>query len=181
VAISKIRIIAGKWRGRKLDVINLPALRPTPDRVRETLFNWLQEDIVGACCLDLFAGTGVLGFEALSRGAGAVFMIESNPKIVESLKHHAEMLGSKSHTIKLADAMSWVRQSINKFDIIFLDPPFGKGYLEPCLEAISEEMLLKPKGLVYVESEKKLVLPSDWKITKETKISNVESMLVEPI
>jgi len=181
VSISKIRIIAGKWRGRKLNVINLPALRPTSDRVRETLFNWLQQDIVGAHCLDLFSGTGALGFEALSRGAGEVIMIESNPKIVESLRNHARMLGSESHTIKLVDAMSWVRQSIKQFDIIFLDPPFGKDYLEPCLEAISEEMLLKPKGLVYVESERKIVLPSGWKIKKKTKAGNVQSMLIETI
>ncbi|GJM04709.1 MAG: ribosomal RNA small subunit methyltransferase D [marine bacterium B5-7] len=180
-AVGKVRIIAGKWRGRKLDVINSPGLRPTPDRVRETLFNWLQQDIVGARCLDLFAGTGALAFEALSRGAAEVFMIESNPKIVETLKLHAETLGSAGHTIQLADAISWLKQGINGFDIIFLDPPFGEGYIEQCCVAISEESLLKPKGLVYIESEKKLALPNGWEIRKQTKAGNVQSMLIEPV
>ena len=179
-APGKIRIIAGKWRGRKLDVINSPGLRPTPARVRETLFNWLQQEIVGARCLDLFAGTGALAFEALSRGAAEVFMIESNPKIVESLKQHADTLGSEGHTIQLADAASWLRQGVNGFDVIFLDPPFGKGYIEQCCEAISEESLLNPKGLVYIESEKDLALPKGWEIRKQTKTGNVQSMLIEP-
>lgn len=179
--MSKIRIIAGKWRGRKLDVINSPGLRPTPDRVRETLFNWLQQEIVGARCLDLFAGTGALAFEALSRGAAEVFMIESNPKIIETLKQHAETLKSEGHTIQLADATSWLKQGINEFDIIFLDPPFREGYIEQCCETISEESLLRPKGLVYIESEKDLALPDGWEIRKQTKAGNVQSMLVEPI
>ncbi len=179
--MSKIRIIAGKWRGRKLDVINSPGLRPTPDRVRETLFNWLQQEIVSARCLDLFAGTGALAFEALSRGATEVFMIESNPTIVESLKQHAEILGSEGHTIQLADAKSWLRQGIKGFDIIFLDPPFGEGYIEQCCEAIIEEALLNPGGLVYIESEKQLALPNGWEIRKQTRAGNVQSMLIEPI
>ena len=94
---SKIRIIGGKWRGRKLNVIDVPGLRPSQDRTRETLFNWLQGKIVGARCLDLFSGTGALAFEALSRGASEVIMVESNPKIVETLKQTAEIFGSKAH------------------------------------------------------------------------------------
>ncbi len=180
-APGKVRIIAGKWRGRKLDVIESPGLRPTPDRIRETLFNWLQHEIVGARCLDLFAGTGAIAFEALSRGAAEVFMIESNPKIVESLKQHAEILNSEGHTIQLADATSWLKQGITGFDIIFLDPPFREGFIEQCCEAISEESLLKPKGLVYIESEKGLTLPAGWEIRKQTKAGNVQSMLIEPI
>lgn len=178
--MSKIRIIAGKWRGRKLDVIDSPGLRPTPDRIRETLFNWLQQEIVGARCLDLFAGTGALAFEALSRGAAEVFMIESNAKIVETLKQHAETLGCEGHTIQLADATSWLKQGINGFDIIFLDPPFGQGYIEQCCEVINEESLLKPNGLVYIESEKDLALPDGWEIRKQTKAGNVQSMLIKP-
>lgn len=180
-ASGKVRIIAGKWRGRKLDVINSPGLRPTPDRVRETLFNWLQQEIVGARCLDLFAGSGALAFEALSRGAAEVFMIESNPKIVETLKQHAETLKSEGHTIQLADATSWLKQGINGFDIIFLDPPFREGYIEQCCETISEESLLKPKGLLYIESEKDLALPDGWEIRKQMKAGNVQSMLLAPI
>jgi len=180
-APGKVRIIAGKWRGRKLDVIDSPGLRPTPDRIRETLFNWLQQEIVGARCLDLFAGTGALAFEALSRGAAEVFMIESNPKIVETLKQHAGTLGGEGHTIQLADATSWLRQGVKGFDIIFLDPPFREGYIEQCCEAISEESLLNPKGLVYIESEKSLALPVGWEIRKQTRAGNVQSMLIDPI
>ncbi len=176
---GKIRIIAGKWRGRKLDVIDSPGLRPTPDRLRETLFNWIQQEIVGARCLDLFAGTGVLAFEALSRGAAEVIMVESNPKIIESLKQHAETLGSENHTIQLADAIIWLKQGIKGFDIIFLDPPFGQGYIEKCCATIIEESLLNDNGLVYIESEKNITVPSAWKIKKQTKAGRVQSKLIE--
>lgn len=178
--LGKIRLIAGKWRGRKLDVIDSPGLRPTPDRIRETLFNWLQQEIVGARCLDLFAGTGALAFEALSRGAAEVVMVESNPKIIESLKQHAEALDSEGHSIQLADATSWMQQGIKGFDIIFLDPPFGQGYIEQCCTIISEQSLLNMHGLVYIESEKNLSLPNGWKIRKQTKAGNVQSALIEP-
>lgn len=178
-APGKIRIIAGKWRGRKLDVIDAPDLRPTPDRVRETLFNWLQQEIVGARCLDLFAGTGALAFEALSRGASEVVMIESDPKIVESLKQHAALLKSENHTIQLADVMSWLKQGIKGFDIIFLDPPFNQGYIEKCCALIIEESLLNPDGLVYIESEKNLTLPDNWKIRKQKNAGQVQSLLIE--
>ena len=130
---GKIRIIAGKWRGRKLDVIDAPGLRPTPDRIRETLFNWLQHEIVGARCLDLFAGTGALAFEALSRGAVEVTMIEADAKIVAALNKHAATLKSEEHIIQLADAMSWLKQGIKGFDIIFLDPPFSQDHIESVL------------------------------------------------
>ena len=179
-APGKIRLIAGKWRGRKLDVIDSPGLRPTPDRIRETLFNWLQEEIVGARCLDLFAGTGALAFEALSRGAAEIVMVESNPKIIESLNQHAKTLGSEGHIIQLADAISWMKQGIKGFDIIFLDPPFGQGYIEQCCTIISEQSLLNARGLVYIESEKNLSLPDGWKIRKQTKAGNVQSALIEP-
>lgn len=177
--LGKVRIIAGQWRGRKLDVLDSPGLRPTPDRIRETLFNWIQEEIVGARCLDLFAGTGALGFEALSRGAAEVTLVESNPKLIELLKQHAEMLGSENHIIQLADAMSWLKQGIKGFDIIFLDPPFKEGYIEQCCSIISEESLLNDNGMVYIESEKELTLPEVCKIKKQTKAGNVQSMLIE--
>ncbi len=178
--MAKIRIIAGKWRGRKLDVIDSHGLRPTPDRVRETLFNWIQQDIAGARCLDLFAGTGALAFEALSRDASEVIMVESDPKIIESLKRHAKMLASKNHTIQLTDAMSWLKQGIKDFDIIFLDPPFNQGYIEKCCALILEESLLNTNGLVYIESEKNLALPHGWRIKKQKNAGQVQSLLIEP-
>lgn len=178
---GKVRIIAGKWRGRKLDVIDSPGLRPTSDRVRETLFNWLQQDIPGARCLDLFAGTGALSFEALSRGAAEVVMVESDARVVALLNQHAETLKSEGHMIQLTNGLSWLEQETGAFDIIFLDPPFGKGFIAQCCAIIRERSLLKPKGLVYIESEKGLSLPEDWEITKQTKAGNVQSMLIQLI
>ncbi len=178
-APGKVRIIAGKWRGRKLDVIDLPGLRPTPDRVRETLFNWIQQEIVGAHCLDLFAGTGALGFEALSRDASDVIMVESNPNIVESLHKHAQTLKSENHSIQLGDGLNWLRQTAATFDIIFLDPPFQQGYIGQCCSLITERSLLNPNGLVYIESEKNLTLPEGWHIKKQKVAGQVQSMLVE--
>jgi 16S rRNA (guanine966-N2)-methyltransferase len=180
VSPGKVRIIAGKWRGRKLEVIDSPCLRPTPDRIRETLFNWLQQEIVGARCLDLFAGTGALAFEALSRDASEVMLVESDPKIVESLKQLAETLGSEDHTIQLADALSWLKRGIKGFDIIFLDPPFNQGYIEKCCALIIKESLLNTNGLVYIESEKDLALPDGWKLKKQKNAGQVQSLLIEP-
>jgi len=176
---SKIRIIGGKWRGRKLNVIDVPGLRPSQDRTRETLFNWLQGKIVGARCLDLFSGTGALAFEALSRGASEVIMVESNPKIVETLKQTAEIFGSKTHQIVRDDAVSWVRNSPKVFDIIFLDPPFGYGYTEKCCQMIIEQSSLADNGIVYIESEKNINIPPMLKINKMTQIGQAQSILAE--
>lgn len=178
-AQGKVRIIAGKWRGRKLDVIDSPGLRPTPDRVRETLFNWLQQEIVGAKCLDLFSGTGAIAFEALSRDASDVVMVDSDVKVVEKLRDHASLLKCDNHAIYLADAINWLRQQKESFDIIFLDPPFKQGLIEKCCEIISEQSLLNTNGLVYIESEKDLVLPDGWRIKKQKASGQVQSMLVE--
>ncbi len=180
-APGRIRIIAGKWRGRKLDVINTSDLRPTPGRVRETLFNWLQQEIIGARCLDLFAGTGALGFEALSRGAADVIMVESNPELIEVLRRQAITLGSENHTIWLADAINWLRLCTCKFDIIFLDPPFDQGFAEQCCAAICEQCLLNTNGLVYIESEKNLALPAGWELKKQNRAGNVQSMLIKQV
>lgn len=176
---GKVRIIAGKWRGRKLDVIDSPGLRPTPDRVRETLFNWIQQEIVGARCLDLFAGTGALAFEALSRDASEVVMVESDAKIVESLKQHAALLKSENQSIQFADGVSWLKRESKGFDIIFLDPPFNQGYVEKCCAIIKEESLLNANGLVYIESEKNLTLPDGWHVKKQKSAGQVQFMLVE--
>ena len=176
---SKIRIIGGKWRGRKLNVIDVPGLRPSQDRTRETLFNWLQGKIVGARCLDLFSGTGALAFEALSRGASEVIMVESNPKIVETLKQTAEIFGSKTHQIVRDDAISWIRNSPKVFDIIFLDPPFGHAYTEKCCQMIIEQSLLVDNGIVYIESEKNINIPPMLKINKMTQIGQAQSILAE--
>jgi 16S rRNA (guanine966-N2)-methyltransferase len=178
-SLGKIRIIGGKWRGRKLNVIKAACLRPTPDRLRETLFNWINKKVVGARCLDLFSGTGVLSFEALSRGASDATMIESNPSIVEFLIQTAEILESKSHYIECTDAIRWSKEQTKKFDIIFLDPPFGKGYVEKCCQIIFERSLLDEHGILYIESEKDVHIPSVFKINKITKTKKMQSVLAE--
>ena len=176
---GKIRIIGGKWRSRKLNVITASGLRPTPDRVRETLFNWVQEKIVGAKCLDLFSGTGILSFEALSRGASSATMIESNPTIVGYLRETAQILGSESHYIECADALSWSEKCTKKFDIIFLDPPFNQGYVEKCCQIILQQSLLSSEGIIYIESEKSINLPSVFKINKVIQTKQLQSILAE--
>jgi len=150
---GKVRIIAGKWRSRKLDIIDAVALRPTPDRVRETLFNWLGVYIEGAHCLDLFAGTGILGFEALSRGAATVTMIDSNPAVVKALQTQARKLEAGAAEIICADALQWLAINRRKFDIIFLDPPYSKKHLDNVLTRLLEGDFLGPGALLYLESD----------------------------
>ena len=152
---GKIRIIGGKWRSRKLNVITASGLRPTPDRVRETLFNWVQEKIVGAKCLDLFSGTGILSFEALSRGASSATMIESNQKIVDYLRETAQILGSESHYIECADALSWSEKCTKKFDIIFLDPPYKETKLQKLIGELQFKKILKDNGILIIHRHKK--------------------------
>src|SRR5690606_31741912 len=123
---NRIRIIGGDWRSRVLDFPDLPELRPTPDRVRETLFNWLQFDITGARCLDLFAGSGVLGFEALSRGAASVMAFETDTSAVRALRENASRLGARGYQLTPGSALEWLQHGTPQtFDIVFLDPPFG--------------------------------------------------------
>lgn len=150
---NTLRIIGGEWRSRKLPFIDAPDLRPTPDRIRETLFNWLQGDIHGASCLDLFAGSGALGFEALSRGATNVVFVENNVAVAAQLKKNLDVLKSEATVIQ-DDALHFLKkQNSESFDLIFLDPPYRKSLLEESLQIISKNKLLKKKGLIYLEHE----------------------------
>lgn len=149
---QQLRIIGGRWRGRKLAVGRAEHLRPTPNRVRETLFNWLQPSIEGARCLDLFAGSGALGFEALSRGAGSVVMVENDPELVLLLQQHAASLGADDARIVRAAALEWLRAQDQPFDIVFLDPPFAEGLIEQACNVLLEGELLSDGALVYAES-----------------------------
>ncbi|MFU8833243.1 MAG: 16S rRNA (guanine(966)-N(2))-methyltransferase RsmD [Wenzhouxiangella sp.] len=149
--MGKIRIIGGQWRGRKLPVIDRPGLRPTGDRARETLFNWLGSRIIDARCLDLFAGTGALGFEAASRGAREVVLVEKDRALAESLRAiTAAWPGSEVVRVEHADALSWITNKPEPFDIVFIDPPFGLDLQSDVLERVG--CLLKPDALVYLES-----------------------------
>lgn len=175
---GNIRIIAGQWRGRKLDVEDAEGLRPTPDRLRETLFNWLQTEIQYATCLDCFAGTGALGFEALSREAKRVVMLEKNVSLLNQLERHAEKLNSQQHEIILSDAINWLNLTQESFDIIFLDPPFHQGLLEKSLNIIKDKGILNSNGKIYIESENSFLLPKGWNILKEKKAGQVMAQLI---
>lgn len=151
-APGKVRIIGGKWRSRKLDVVEARDLRPTPDRVRETLFNWLQPWIDGATCLDLYAGTGSLGFEALSRGAAAVTMVDSNRTVTDALHRQALRLDAGGLRIVQEDAARFLASRPGSFDIVFLDPPFADQGLDQTIAALIDCGALHEGSLVYVES-----------------------------
>lgn len=148
-----IRIIAGQWRGRRLQVPDIPGLRPSGDRLRETLFSWLQMELVGARCLDLFAGTGALGFEAASRGASTVLMLEKHSLAVSQLEENVSKLKAENINILQTDSMAWLAQpQAQPFDIIFLDPPFSENWQQTSLQKILAGKLLAVGGMIYVES-----------------------------
>lgn len=150
---QEIRLIGGRWKRTKLPVPDLPGLRPTLDRVRETLFNWLGQDLTGWRCLDAFAGTGALGLEAASRGAVEVVLLEREPKLVRQLQaHQARLEGSEAVRIEQADALAWMsRAPKGYFDLVFLDPPFAAGLFEPALREAAR--VAAPGGWVYLESD----------------------------
>ena len=177
---NQLRIIAGQWRGRKLNFPDLPGLRPTSDRIRETLFNWLQADIQGARCLDLFAGSGALGFEALSRGATEVVFVDTAPIVVNQIKQNFHTLNDQRGKDIQQSAFDFLNEkNTGPFDIVFLDPPFNLGLLEKSVEAIQKSECLKAGSLIYIESEKQLDfdLPASWRCLKEKKAGQVKYML----
>jgi 16S rRNA (guanine966-N2)-methyltransferase len=150
---GRIRIIGGQWRGRKLAVPDRSGLRPTGDRVRETLFNWLQPFIAGATCLDLFAGTGALGLEAVSRGASRVVLVERERELVDGMRAAQAWPGGERLELVCDDALAWIERGAESFDIVFLDPPFGAGLQERSLEALVAHGAIGQGALVYVEQE----------------------------
>jgi 16S rRNA (guanine966-N2)-methyltransferase len=151
VQSHEVRIIGGQWRRTRLKVADKPGLRPTPDRVRETLFNWLGQDLSGLCCLDAFAGTGVLGFEAASRGAASVQLVELNSALIDELKKTQIQLQASAVQVLRGDGVAALRQAAPaSLDVVFLDPPFDAPLFEPALAACARA--LAPEGLVYLES-----------------------------
>ena len=178
---GELRIIAGRWRSRKLQFEALPGLRPTPDRVRETLFNWLQPWVSGSRCLDMYAGSGVLGFEALSRGASEVTFVERQAKIVKCLERQAKILGADTATIICADVLDWLKQqnSDRQFDLVFIDPPFAQGMVQEALSAVVP--VCSPSARIYVESEEAVqaqLLPAGWAVEKSGKAASVYFHLI---
>lgn len=174
---NKVRINAGEWRSRVLRFPDALGLRPTPDRVRQTLFNWLGQELHGRACLDLFAGSGALGFEAASRGAAAVVMVEQNPAVLRALSENAALLKADRVRIQRMDALQFLAQDAQPFDVIFLDPPFGQGWLEKLLPQLKRH--LAPDGVVYVESEAKFTDRPDWQVFKHGKAGSVHYHLLK--
>jgi 16S rRNA (guanine966-N2)-methyltransferase len=153
---GSVRIIAGEWRGRRIAIPDGTSVRPTPDRVRETVFNWLRDSLAGARCLDLYAGTGVLGFEALSRGAAAAWFVEQDAALIEALKATGQRLGATPHVVR-RDTLAFLREPAPAgFDVVFLDPPYAQP-LDPLLELLPR--WLAPRALVYVERPRSAGLP----------------------
>ncbi len=178
---QQLRIIGGCWRGRRLSFPPVSGLRPTPDRVRETLFNWLAPVIAGARCLDLFAGSGALGIEALSRGAAEVVFVERHPVIAQGLKENLDRLGSASTQVEQADVLLWLQGQAQPADIVFLDPPFAADLLNPVCATLEEKRWLTPGARLYLESERDLQtlsLPQDWEIIREKTAGRVSYRLI---
>jgi len=179
--LNTVRIIGGTWRRRVLRFPDSTALRPTPDRVRETLFNWLGQDLAGLHCLDLFAGSGALGFEAASRGAGRVIMVESAAKVVESLKNNRELLGNPAQVeIVRGDAVQYLASTSQQFDVIFLDPPYRQGWIERLAPQLRRA--LKADAALYVEAERELENPgpelAEWRTVRHGKAGEVHYHLM---
>jgi 16S rRNA (guanine966-N2)-methyltransferase len=166
---GSIRIIAGLYRGRKLPVLMAEGLRPTTDRVKETVFNWLMPYIQDSNCLDCFAGSGGLGFEALSRGARHVSFVELNKPAAQQLTDNQRLLNVDNISIINTDASSFINKNSQKFDVVFLDPPFRKGFVEQTALLLNENSLAD-NALIYVEMESdnnNQQLPLNWKLLKE--------------
>ena len=165
---SSVRIIGGCWRGRRLHFSPADDLRPTPDRIRETLFNWLSPLLPGARCLDLFAGSGVLGMEALSRGAAEVVFVERNAGAVRRLRDNLTLLKTDRAKVELADAIKWLQGGAEPFDIVWLDPPFASDLLTPVCRDLEQRGWLRDDARIYLEADRRqcIALPADWNVTK---------------
>ena len=170
---GRVRIIGGNWRSRRIGFPDRPGLRPTPDRVRETLFNWLGQDLSGYRCLDLYAGSGALGFEALSRGASHVTLVERDALIARAIENSARELNATGSRIICSDALKFLRQAANRerYDLIFLDPPFSDGTPEEVMAALPD--LLQPGGRIFLEGASRRDMQPPWFLEKDGKAGNV--------
>ncbi|MEH6455048.1 MAG: 16S rRNA (guanine(966)-N(2))-methyltransferase RsmD [Cocleimonas sp.] len=183
---NTLRIIGGEWRSRKLPFVDAPGLRPTPDRIRETLFNWLQGNIHGANCIDMFAGSGALGFEALSRGAKDVIFVEKNVACAAQLNANLALLNAEARVIQ-SDALgflSLIEKPDTALDIVFLDPPYRQDLIEKSLNYLFAESIIDENSLIYLEHESEANF--DWsdfglQILKQAKAGQVHSFLLKRI
>lgn len=181
--LNTVRINAGEWRSRQLKFPDVEGLRPTPERVRQTVFNWLGQDLTGKTCLDLFAGTGVMGFEALSRHAKAVTMVELTKPAYQALLQNQKTLHADAADILQMDAMQYIANPSKRFDLVFCDPPFNQGWIEKILSQLPA--LLADEGIVYIEAEFSLEqvaiagFEQSWQILKQKKAGNVHYHLLQ--
>ncbi|EGG98130.1 Methyltransferase [gamma proteobacterium IMCC2047] len=174
---NTLRIIGGKWRGRKVSFPDSQGLRPTSDRVRETLFNWLAPVIHEARCLDLFSGSGALSLEALSRGAGHATLIDASAKVSEQLRSNLKLLACDNATVLTTNASNWLSNAQNEqpYDLIFLDPPFNQQLVAPSCQLLEDKGIVEEGSYIYIETEAslKLEIPSSWHIHREKKAGQV--------
>jgi 16S rRNA (guanine(966)-N(2))-methyltransferase RsmD len=173
---NTVRIIGGRWRSRILEFPDAADLRPTPDRVRETLFNWLGQDLSGMACLDLFAGSGALGFEALSRGAASTVMVEKDPAALRALRENAGKLAAGNLTVVRGDALEFARETRLRFDVVFVDPPYRLNLQTAALSLVRG--LLSPHGRVYVETASALEPTQGWTVLRSSRAGSVHFYLL---
>ncbi|MCX7186481.1 MAG: 16S rRNA (guanine(966)-N(2))-methyltransferase RsmD [Methylophilales bacterium] len=181
--LNTVRINAGEWRSRIIKFPDAIGLRPTPERVRQTVFNWLGQDLSGLSCLDLFAGTGVMGFEALSRGALTATLVEKSTPAYKALIENKQLLKAEKASLRHQDALQFLSQNSQKFNLIFLDPPYDMQWLDKVLPQLLAHLL--EDGLVYAESEFSLDPNSEmmqgWQIIKQSKAGNVFYHLLKSV
>jgi 16S rRNA (guanine966-N2)-methyltransferase len=172
---NRVRIVGGRWRGRLLRFPDLAGLRPTPDRVRETLFNWLGQDLSGKACLDLFAGSGALGFEAASRGAKQVVMVERDPRAFAALEANAAALGGAVELVR-GDALEFLARDARRHDIVFLDPPYAMRERDALIARVAKR--LHADGLVYMEAPAAPRPVAGWSVWRQARAGGVHYQLL---
>jgi 16S rRNA (guanine966-N2)-methyltransferase len=180
-AQNQLRIIGGQWRGRKLEFEPSAGLRPTSDRIRETLFNWLAPEIAAARCADLFAGSGALGLEALSRGAAHCDFVDQSAGAARQISKHLRQLDALAHSsCQNCSASQYLNQTKTQLDLVFIDPPFGEGMVQPIAAQLSRSGLLAPAAFIYIETparEAPAVLPEDWRVHRQKSSGGVSYCL----
>jgi 16S rRNA (guanine966-N2)-methyltransferase len=184
--LNQVRIIGGQWRGRKINLAkDVPGLRPTPDRIRETLFNWLAPVILQARCLDLFAGSGALGFEALSRGAATVYFIDHNSKVIKEIRDNAIRLQAleKISLQQMSLSLKQLLVDESPYDIVFLDPPYYQAFILPTLQWLLDQHYVHKNSLIYFEAEKEfsLILPAEFEWVRHQTTATLQYGLLRVI
>lgn len=186
IATGTLRIIGGQWRSRKLDFPAVEQLRPTANRIRETLFNWLQEELPYEDCLDLFAGSGACGLEALSRGANQVTFVEQNPLAADAIAANLKLLGAPGMPVICSDAIDWLKNQDHpesrKYGIVFIDPPYAAELEAESCQLLENSGVLKDQALIYVESNRNLpdnLFPAEWRMIRKKHAGAVYFVLME--